>query len=85
MRDYVCELHFSSDPAAVYKALTSPEGLAGWWTADCDVSPEGGRTIHFPFRCHAQRDKDHAIGAGPRGTLGMRGPVPATRRQICEE
>lgn len=49
MRDYVCELHFSSDPAAVYKALTSPEGLAGWWTADCDVTRKVGEQSTFRF------------------------------------
>lgn len=36
-------------PAEVYSALTTPEGLRGWWTQDCDVATEVGGTIHLRF------------------------------------
>lgn len=49
MRDYICELNFSSDPGAVYKALTSPEGLAAWWTPDCEVGRKTGENSVFRF------------------------------------
>ncbi len=34
-----------ANPVAVYAALTTPEGLRGWWTQDCDVAPVVVRTM----------------------------------------
>jgi uncharacterized protein YndB with AHSA1/START domain len=48
MNSYLCRVRFQSDSQAVYEAITTPEGLRGWWTTDCDVSTEVGET-HFPF------------------------------------
>lgn len=42
-------------PAAVYAALTTPDGLRGWWTQDCDVAAEVGGTIHLRFG-HTHKD-----------------------------
>ena len=39
----------SPSPAHVYKALTTLEGLAGWWTDDTTGSTEAGGAIHFQF------------------------------------
>jgi Activator of Hsp90 ATPase homolog 1-like protein len=36
-------------PAAVYAALTTPQGLRGWWTQDGDTATAVGSTIHFRF------------------------------------
>jgi len=36
-------------PAALYAALTTPEGLRGWWTQECEVANAVGGTIHFRF------------------------------------
>ncbi len=33
----------------VYKALTTIEGLAGWWTADTSGNASMGEDIHFRF------------------------------------
>lgn len=39
----------SPSPNDVYKALTTLEGLAGWWTDDTTGKPEVGGAIHFQF------------------------------------
>jgi uncharacterized protein YndB with AHSA1/START domain len=49
MNSYQCRVHFQSAPHAVYQALTTPEGLRGWWTVDCDVNPELGGEHTFRF------------------------------------
>ena len=49
MSHYQRSLTLEANPAAVYAALTTPEGLRGWWTQDCDVATEVGGTIHFRF------------------------------------
>lgn len=33
----------------VYKALTTKEGLSGWWTEDCEISSAIGGTNTFRF------------------------------------
>jgi len=39
----------SSSPAKVYDALTTLEGLSGWWTDDTTGSTETGGVIAFRF------------------------------------
>jgi uncharacterized protein YndB with AHSA1/START domain len=39
----------TNDPAPVYNALTTLDGLAGWWTDDVSGSPEPGGVIEFRF------------------------------------
>lgn len=39
----------SPSPNDVYKALTTLEGLAGWWTDDTTGKPEVSGVIHFQF------------------------------------
>lgn len=36
-------------PAALYAALTTPEGLRGWWTQECEVATAVGGILHFRF------------------------------------
>jgi uncharacterized protein YndB with AHSA1/START domain len=44
-----------ASPTAVHVAVTTPEGLRGWWTQDCDAATEVGDTIHFRFgRTHKE-------------------------------
>jgi uncharacterized protein YndB with AHSA1/START domain len=40
---------FQSDAQSVYKAITTMEGIKGWWTTDCDVSTEVGVKHSFRF------------------------------------
>lgn len=49
MKNYQHSLTLAASPAAVYAALTTIEGLRGWWTEDCEGSTEVGGTIHFRF------------------------------------
>src|ERR1019366_7906738 len=39
----------SSPPDAVYKALTTVEGLSGWWTSDTRGESKVGGVIQFRF------------------------------------
>lgn len=52
MHHYQQSLVLDAAPAAVYAALTTPAGLRGWWTRDCDVSTEVGGTLRFRFGAH---------------------------------
>ncbi len=49
MNNYQCHVTFKSDSKAVYEAITTPEGLKGWWTTDCDISTEVGDVNTFRF------------------------------------
>lgn len=49
LNHYRQSLVLEANPAAVYAALTTPAGLRGWWTQDCEVVTELGGTIHFRF------------------------------------
>lgn len=49
MNHYQQSFIVKQNPAAVYAALTKPEGLRGWWTQDCDVATEVGDTNRFRF------------------------------------
>ncbi|HEU4965658.1 MAG TPA: SRPBCC domain-containing protein [Bacilli bacterium] len=48
-QSYQCRVQFQSPPSVVYQALTTPEGLRGWWTTDCEVNPEIGGVHRFYF------------------------------------
>ena len=37
------------DPTKVYEALTTIEGLSGWWTDETSGDPDLGGTIEFRF------------------------------------
>ncbi|GAA4989326.1 SRPBCC domain-containing protein [Kitasatospora paranensis] len=39
----------SSSPEAVYAALTTVDGLAGWWTEETDGDPGVGGVVRFRF------------------------------------
>ncbi len=52
MSHYQQSLVIGAEPAAVYAALATPEGLRGWWTQDCSVAVEVGGTSHFRFGPH---------------------------------
>lgn len=55
MNHYKQSFIVKANPAMVYAALTTAEGLRGWWTQDCDVADKIGGTIHFRFgRTHKE-------------------------------
>lgn len=49
MSSFQSVVKFQSDAPSVYKAITTPEGIQGWWTTDCDVSTEIGGKHSFRF------------------------------------
>lgn len=49
MNHFQQSLIIKANPAKVYAALTTPQGLQGWWTEDCEVATEVGGIIHFHF------------------------------------
>jgi len=49
MNHFQQSLLLEASPAAVYAALTTAEGLRGWWTQDCDIATGVGGTSHFRF------------------------------------
>jgi uncharacterized protein YndB with AHSA1/START domain len=49
MSHYQNTLVLKASPAAVYAALTTPDGLRGWWTQDCEVATKVGGMIHLRF------------------------------------
>ena len=49
MSDFQQRLVIGASLAAVRAALTTPDGLRGWWTRDCDVDPRVGGRLQFRF------------------------------------
>ncbi len=46
MPDYTCKLTINAPVSDVYAALTTQQGVAGWWTTDCDVQGHvGGKAV----------------------------------------
>lgn len=52
MNHFQHNMILSASPNAVYAALTTAEGLRGWWTEDCDVSTAVGGKLAFRFGAH---------------------------------
>lgn len=49
MKSYECKITIDAPPAKVYAALTTAEGLQGWWTTDCEVGDGPGSQSTFRF------------------------------------
>ena len=49
MPDILHKIDVRSSPAATYAALTTLDGLSGWWTTTTKGNPEVGGTIAFRF------------------------------------
>ena len=49
MNRYRRQLLLSASPATVYQALTTQQGLRGWWTQTCEVSSTVGGRATFRF------------------------------------
>lgn len=49
MPDILHKVAIKAPPSAVYRALTTLEGLAGWWTTDTQGDCNVGGTIRFRF------------------------------------
>jgi len=49
MENYQQSLSIKASPAAIYAALTTIDGLRGWWTRDCEGGTAIGDTLKFRF------------------------------------
>jgi uncharacterized protein YndB with AHSA1/START domain len=49
MRHYSKDVTIAAPAAVVYRAITSPEGLRGWWTTTCEVGTGVGAQSIFRF------------------------------------
>ena len=49
MPDILHKVGFKSPPAEAYKALSTLDGLSGWWTTDTKGESKVGGVIHFRF------------------------------------
>ncbi|MEV2276882.1 SRPBCC domain-containing protein [Nocardiopsis sp. NPDC049922] len=49
MADIAHRIGVTCTPEAVYRALTTVDGLAGWWTRDTDGDGDAGGVLRFGF------------------------------------
>jgi uncharacterized protein YndB with AHSA1/START domain len=49
MKNILHRLAIKATPEEVYKAVTTREGLAGWWTPETSAKPETGSIARFAF------------------------------------
>lgn len=49
MADILHMVPIQASPDAVYKAITTEEGLKSWWTNDVSAEPQEGSTATFRF------------------------------------
>ncbi|MBC7307716.1 MAG: SRPBCC domain-containing protein [Dietzia sp.] len=49
MVDILHRIGVTASPDAAYAALTTIDGLAGWWTQDTAGNPEAGGVLRFRF------------------------------------
>jgi len=47
--DIALQIDIAAEPTAVYTALTTTDGVAGWWTTRNESRSEVGETSHFHF------------------------------------
>ena len=50
--DFSLTLETAAPPAAVFDALTTKQGIASWWTHDCDVEERLGGRVAARFPAH---------------------------------
>ena len=81
MVDIVHRVGIKAPVSKVYAALSTIDGMAGWWTTATTGSPKVGGVIAFRFRTE-NGDEDRRIGhrrartrARPEGGLARRKPV----------
>jgi uncharacterized protein YndB with AHSA1/START domain len=50
MKTIIHTVHIHASPDEVYRALTTEEGVTGWWTTEATVEAGEGGVIRFRFR-----------------------------------
>jgi uncharacterized protein YndB with AHSA1/START domain len=56
MPDILHKIDVQSSPSQTYKALTTLDGLSGWWTSTTEGNPNTDGTIAFRFGPHGGFD-----------------------------
>ena len=56
MPDILHRVEIKSSPMDAYRALTTREGLAGWWTTDTQGNCDVGAVIQFRFGTRGRID-----------------------------
>ena len=96
MVDILHRVGIKSSPDAVYKALTTRDGLAAWWTDDTQGEGAGRRAAPVPLRRRRRRDRrlrhEGARAASPTGaccgrwsTAPRSGSAPAISWDLTQE
>ncbi len=49
MKTIIHAVHVHAAPAAVFRALSTADGLRGWWTTQASLTPGVGGVIRFTF------------------------------------
>jgi uncharacterized protein YndB with AHSA1/START domain len=62
----VHEVTIKASPANIYKALSTQEGLASFWTSETKAEPKVGSVASFGFGGPSQRMKVDELTAGER-------------------
>jgi len=47
--DFTAQIDYAAPPPAVYRALTTPDGLRGWWGTHATVGTKPGQLIRFDW------------------------------------
>jgi len=77
--DIALQVDVAAEPAAVYAALTTTDGVAGWWTARNESRGEVGETSRFRFPDAPMSWDMRIVEAVPGKALGWHctgGPPP---------
>ncbi len=72
-------LHAS--PAAVYAALTTKEGLRGWWSQDCDGQSHPGGVLAFRFGPHRKEMRIERMEADQQRQIAQNEALKALRAE----
>ena len=78
MADLLHQIDIKASPQQVYAALTTPSGLAGWWTADAHAEQKIGGKAEFGFnkRGAVYRMTINALDPGKQVVWSCQGDNP---------
>jgi uncharacterized protein YndB with AHSA1/START domain len=76
--DILHAVEIEASPDKVYEAVSTKEGLASFWTSDCDADPEVGSVARFRFPQAPvdQRMRVDALEPGKRVAWMAQGDFP---------
>jgi uncharacterized protein YndB with AHSA1/START domain len=77
--DILHAVEIEASPEKVYEAVSTGEGLASFWTSDCDAEPEVGSVARFGFPQAPvdQKMRIEALEPGQRVAWSAEGDFPS--------